>query len=1043
MVSLTQAYLSASTLFRLNPHHVRLPSLSTNLRRLFYTSSSSFSLYKNTHSFLSQHSNSFPVLAAASASNRRNSGLPVRRRSSTSRDKKEGEEGQKREEMEPVFNRKRAEGNDRDKPKNLQLKTRKPNPVNTICYVQILGTGMDTQDTSPSVLLFFDKQRFIFNAGEGLQRFCTEHKIRLSKIDHMFMTRVCSETAGGLPGLLLTLAGIGEEGMTIKIWGPSDLKYLVDAMRVFITRSAVVHTHSFGPPANASETIGLYREPIVLIDDEVIKISAILLRPKSSKGDQNIGVMGSNSQEKLGYFPKAPTKEDTVSKPGDLSVVYVCELPEIKGKFDLAKAVALGLKAGPKYRELQLGNSVMSDRKDIMVHPNDVLGPSSPGPIVILVDCPTLSHVQDLVSLSSLNDYYVDSSDPSKGSKKTVNCMIHLGPSSVTKTATYQEWMARFTEAQHIMAGHEIKNIEVPILLASARFASRFNYLCPQLFPSPGFWSLNQVDYHPVDPITSSEAVPSSICKTIPAENLLKFQLRPFSQLGLDRSVVPSALTPKEAIDELLSEIPEIVEATECVRQLWRRAEKAVKPISHAPNNSVVEEPWMNENACLTTSGSENFSSRIRSNGDVEIYDSYIPRCLEHITREDLEIVLLGTGSSQPSKYRNVSAIYLNLFSKGSMLLDCGEGTLGQLKRRFGVKGADDAVKRLKCIWVSHIHADHHTGLARILALRHNLLKHEPHEPLLVIGPRQLKIFLDAYSRLEDLDMQFLDCRQTTLAMKDAHGDPLKMNVGQNSKFLETIHGQNGYFPETQNGKNDNSQFVSDDEEFMELGGITERDDKVGHVSPRKSTLFEGGKMQSFWRRPGFQGNIFVDISGIQKLKCVLCELGLDTLISVPVVHCPQAFGVVLQAANGKNSLGEMIPGWKLVYSGDTRPCQALIEASQEATVLIHEATFEDGMVEEAIARNHSTTKEAVEVGASAGAYRVVLTHFSQRYPKIPVFDETHMHSTCIGFDMMSINIADLPLLPKVVPHLKLLFKNEMVSDETEEILDLEPAVNQ
>ncbi|ONI04743.1 hypothetical protein PRUPE_6G337500 [Prunus persica] len=25
---------------------------------------------------------------------------------------------------------------------------------------------MDTQDTSPSVLLFFDKERFIFNAGE-------------------------------------------------------------------------------------------------------------------------------------------------------------------------------------------------------------------------------------------------------------------------------------------------------------------------------------------------------------------------------------------------------------------------------------------------------------------------------------------------------------------------------------------------------------------------------------------------------------------------------------------------------------------------------------------------------------------------------------------------------------------------------------------------------------------------------------------------------------------------------------------------------------
>jgi ribonuclease Z len=56
---------------------------------------------------------------------------------------------------------------------------------------------------------------------------------------------------------------------------------------------------------------------------------------------------------------------------------------------------------------------------------------------------------------------------------------------------------------------------------------------------------------------------------------------------------------------------------------------------------------------------------------------------VENATREDLEITFLGTGSSQPSKYRNVSSIYLNMFAQGGMLLDCGEGTLGQLKRRF------------------------------------------------------------------------------------------------------------------------------------------------------------------------------------------------------------------------------------------------------------------------------------------------------------------------------------------------------------------------
>jgi ribonuclease Z len=75
------------------------------------------------------------------------------------------------------------------------------------------------------------------------------------------------------------------------------------------------------------------------------------------------------------------------------------------------------------------------------------------------------------------------------------------------------------------------------------------------------------------------------------------------------------------------------------------------------------------------------------------------------------------------------------------------------------VAGADEAVRNLRFIWISHIHADHHTGLARILALRSHLLRDVVHHPLLVIGPRPLKRFLDAYAGLEDLDMQFIDCR--------------------------------------------------------------------------------------------------------------------------------------------------------------------------------------------------------------------------------------------------------------------------------------------
>ncbi|CAN6570740.1 unnamed protein product [Malus baccata var. baccata] len=87
------------------------------------------------------------------------------------------------------------------------------------------------------------------------------------------------------------------------------------------------------------------------------------------------------------------------------------------------------------------------------------------------------------------------------------------------------------------------------------------------------------------------------------------------------------------------------------------------------------------------------------------------------------------------------------------------------------------------------------------------------------------------------------------------------------------------------------------------------------------------------------------------------------------------------------------------------------------------------------VASNHSTTQEAIEVGNSAGVYRIILTHFSQRYPKIPVFDDIHMHKTCIRFDIMNINIANFPVAPKVLPYLKLLFRDEMIVDEEDELI--------
>ena len=59
--------------------------------------------------------------------------------------------------------------------------------------------------------------------------------------------------------------------------------------------------------------------------------------------------------------------------------------------------------------------------------------------------------------------------------------------------------------------------------------------------------------------------------------------------------------------------------------------------------------------------------------------------------------------------------------SESSVLLDCGEGTLTQLKHHYG-DAVDDVIKRIKCIFISHSHEDHilvmilFTLLSRVVA---------------------------------------------------------------------------------------------------------------------------------------------------------------------------------------------------------------------------------------------------------------------------------------------------------------------------------------
>ncbi|KAH7289310.1 hypothetical protein KP509_31G069800 [Ceratopteris richardii] len=812
-----------------------------------------------------------------------------------------------------LANMDRASGLDRKKRKEFTLRTVVANQASTLSYIQIFGTGFDTGDTMPTLLLFFDRRRFLFNVGEGFHRFSNEHKFKLSKVDHVFLTRVCTETIGGLPGLILSLAEINE---TVKTWGPSSLNDFAKAARIFVPSGWLEHTHSFGPGINDDACLlSPSSPPIFLMEDELIKISAVLL--SSEHAALNKANYASSTDERKGNM---------------LSAVYICELSTVRGKFDPVKARSKGLSPGRKYGLLQRGESVLSDDGTKMVHPEDVLGPSSPGPIVLVVDCPSASYISSLINSASLQSFF-------PGSGKVVNCMIHIGPPSVTSLEAYQSWMENFKVTDHIMARREMSVLGEPTLTSSVKLRSRLNMVCPWFFPSVE-----------VNDETQKPAVNSRMAI---GKNLLKYRLRPLADLGLDTSEVLEGFDSAAFQKEMATDV---MKAQEMAQEIWKRWSEG-KFIS-----SLLDRGTRGEK-CL-------------------------PACLHDVSREEMEVVFLGTGSSQPSKHRNVTGIYIHLFERGGLLLDCGEGTFAQLKRRYGAEGADNVLMGLKCIWISHMHADHFLGLGRILSARKELLERcSIYDPLLVVGPKLLKSFLDSYGKIEDLMMEFLDCSQTTLEAKKC----------------------------ADNGN---------------VRGGEYRRGSLIHGSLRTG---ERNRMQHIWNLPGYHISRGIDMEGRRRLRSVLSLLGLKDLISVPVIHCLHAFGVVLEAEDRRITENARKPGWKLVFSGDTRPCQALVDAAQGATILIHEATFDDALIADAVKKNHSITKEAIQVGVHAGVYRIFLTHFSQRYPKIPAFDNRFHDRTCFAFDMMSVNLADLPVVPEFVPALQTLFQDQSDTEEDAE----------
>lgn len=286
------------------------------------------------------------------------------------------------------------------------------------------------------------------------------------------------------------------------------------------------------------------------------------------------------------------------------------------------------------------------------------------------------------------------------------------------------------------------------------------------------------------------------------------------------------------------------------------------------------------------------------------------------------KILFLGAGSCIANKTRNVSAILLQTNIESFILLDCGEGTFGQIIRYFGEKAAMNILSKIKVVYIFHLHADHHIGLVGILKQR-QLVCGSNVDPLLLFAPKQIGSWLDFYS-----------------------------------DSIERIEGSYQLIP--------NADLIE--------------------------TPFTAAK-----------------------------NIGLQSLSTCMVKHCAHFFGVSLILDSSDDSYNSVNP-LKITYSGDTMPCNNLINLGRDSTILIHEATMEDDLVHEAKIKMHSTISEAINQGQQMNAKYIILTHFSQRYAKLPRMNTDNMKNVAIAFDNMQVTLRDLENFYMLYPALKALF---------------------
>jgi ribonuclease Z len=101
--------------------------------------------------------------------------------------------------------------------------------------------------------------------------------------------------------------------------------------------------------------------------------------------------------------------------------------------------------------------------------------------------------------------------------------------------------------------------------------------------------------------------------------------------------------------------------------------------------------------------------------------------------------------------------------------------------------------------------------------------------------------------------------------------------------------------------------------------------------------------------------------------------------------------------------------GQVFAFIMDTRRCDAAVELARGADLVIAESTYLRSEQKEATERGHMTATDAALVAQEAGARRLVLSHFSQRYARTQAFID---EAAPIHADVVAVQDGDVVPVP-------------------------------